>query len=77
MMRRVKHHLNRWGSWIEAARVSSRKRNETNKKEQKNRTKNKQKEKNEKPTKEAGTSKGRDEKQTRLKSAWKLPGKLF
>jgi hypothetical protein len=44
------------------------------------RTKNKQKEKNEKnekPTKEAETSKARDEKQTRLKSAWTLLRELF
>jgi hypothetical protein len=65
MIKRGRHRLGGWESWIDGVQVSLR-----NKKEKNKRTKNKQK--IGKQTKEAEKSKSRDEKQTRLMSSWAL-----
>jgi hypothetical protein len=62
-MRTGRRHLSRWRSWIKSADVGLRKRN---KKTRKRKTTDR---KERKAAKDAETSKGRDEKKTRLMNA--------
>jgi hypothetical protein len=68
-MMRGRHHLRGWGSWIERADVSLRKRKERTKERKIN--KNKQKQKNEKQTKTKErkvNERNRDEQRQRRKT---------